>query len=59
MKENNTKQHLIDILSMSDEGWSFEEVANILLNCNKGKIKTEDYSGFNGAELSKETKYTK
>ena len=53
------KAHLVDILNMINGGWSPEEVANILLNCTKGKLNTDLYTGFNGEELSKETKYTK
>ena len=58
MSEINQKDMLIDILYMLNEGWTEEEVANIILNCNKGNINLDDYSGFNGTEMSKETEYT-
>jgi len=59
MSKITQKDLLIDILHMTNEGWTEEEVANIILNCNKGKINLDDYTGFNGHEMSQETKYTK
>ena len=54
-----TKQQLMDVLNMLSDGWSTEEVANIILNAAKGKLDLSAYTGFNGTELSKETSYTK
>jgi hypothetical protein len=53
------KVQLLDILDMMSDGWSKEEVANIILNAVKGKLNLSAYDGFNGNDLSKETQYTK
>jgi hypothetical protein len=53
------KVQLMDILDMLNDGWSKDEVANIILNAVKGKLDLSAYTGFNGTELSKETQYTK
>jgi hypothetical protein len=53
------KQQLMDILDMLNDGWSKDEVANIILNATKGKLDLGAYTGFNGTEMSKPTQYTK
>jgi hypothetical protein len=58
-RELTTKQKLMDILGMIDDGWSMEEVANIILNCVKGDIDLSAYTGYNGTEMSQESEYTK
>jgi hypothetical protein len=53
------KQGLMEILDMLNDGWTKDEVANIILNATKGKLDLNAYTGFNGNELSKESQYTK
>ena len=53
------KQGLMEILDMLNDGWTKDEVANIILNATKGKLDLSAYTGFNGNELSKESQYTK
>jgi len=53
------KVQLMDILDMLNDGWSKDEVANIILNATKGKLDLSAYTGFNGNDLSKESQYTK
>ena len=55
----NKKNQLMDILDMLSDGWTADEVANIILNATKGNLNLDEYTGFNGYELSKESIYTK